>query len=126
MTKCVQMQLVYWIVFFVQLFTIEAFAGEADVVAMKVRHNGGNSFQIVTTVKHGDTGWNHYTNGWEVLDDQGNVLGKRVLHHPHVNEQPFSRSLTLDLLPSVESITVRALDSVHGTGGKTLRFQLQR
>ena len=101
-------------------------AGEADVIAVEARYNGGNSFQIITTVKHSDTGWDHYANGWEIVDENGQVLGKRVLYHPHENEQPFTRSHTLDIPATVNTITVRALDSVHGSGGKTVSVKLQR
>ena len=45
------------------------------------------------TLSHPDTGWDHYADGWRVLDIEGNVLGQRVLAHPHVQEQPFTRSL---------------------------------
>ncbi|MGH1486600.1 MAG: hypothetical protein ACRBCI_10300 [Cellvibrionaceae bacterium] len=102
------------------------YAGEADVINVEARYNGGNSFQIITTVKHADTGWKHYADGWEILDEQGNVIGKRVLYHPHVNEQPFTRSHTLDIPKSVKQITVRALDSVHGQGGKEMSIPLKR
>ena len=43
---------------------------------------------------HPDTGWDDYADGWRVLDMDGNELGMRVLHHPHVDEQPFTRSLS--------------------------------
>ena len=108
------------------VITYPVFAGEADVVDLKVRYNGNDSFQVITTVKHLDSGWDHYANGWEVLDEKGNVLGKRVLHHPHVNEQPFTRSHTLTIPISVKKITVRAIDSVHGVGGKERTIVLSR
>ncbi|MBX2809440.1 MAG: hypothetical protein KTR20_12515 [Cellvibrionaceae bacterium] len=104
----------------------QAQAGEADVIDVKIRHNGGDSFQIIATVKHADTGWKHYANAWQVLNENGEVIGTRTLHHPHENEQPFSRSLTLTIAPEVKKITVRALDSVHGAGGKTLTRALSR
>lgn len=113
-------------IFLLLLLHTIVLAGEADVIDVKVRHNGGNSFQVITTVKHADTGWNHYANGWEVLNERGEVLGKRVLYHPHVNEQPFKRSLTLSIPEEVKTITVRALDSVHDTGGKTVTVELKR
>jgi hypothetical protein len=110
----------------VSTLSINVWAGEADVIKVKVRHNGGDSFQIIATVKHADTGWDHYANAWEILDEQGNVIGKRVLHHPHVNEQPFTRSHTLKIADEVNKITLRAVDSVHGTGGKTITIPLVR
>lgn len=101
-------------------------AGEADVLAVEIIHRGGDRYLINTTVQHADTGWDHYANAWEVLDENGNSLGKRVLLHPHVDEQPFTRSHTLSIPVNVEQVTVRAVDSVHGTGGKTVTVAVPR
>jgi hypothetical protein len=101
-------------------------AGEVDVIDVKVGFNGGNNFQVITTLLHTDTGWEHYANGWEMLDERGNVIGKRVLHHPHVKEQPFSRSHTLDIPTTVNTITIRGIDSVHGIGGRKMSVKLFR
>ena len=38
------------------------------------------------------TGWEHYANKWDVVGPDDTILGTRVLLHPHVNEQPFTRS----------------------------------
>lgn len=96
------------------------FAGEADVIAAKVVSLGGDQYRIDTTIKHNDSGWSHYANAWDVLDESGTVLGTRTLFHPHVNEQPFTRSLTLSIPNSVKNIQIRAQDSEHGYGGKTI------
>ena len=101
-------------------------AGMADVIDVDVRYNGDNNFQIITTLVHADTGWQHYANEWQVLDESGKVIGRRVLHHPHVNEQPFSRSQTLDIPISVNIITIRGIDSVHGIGGGEMSIKLVR
>ena len=45
-----------------------------------------NSWRFDVTIRHPDTGWEHYADGWRVLDMQGNELGMRVLHHPHETE----------------------------------------
>ena len=113
-------------IYLILLFSHVTFAGEADVIEVKARYNGGNSFQIITTVKHGDTGWDHYADSWVILDEQGQAIGTRVLYHPHVKEQPFTRSHTLDIPESVKRITVRATDSVHGAGGKEVTIDLKR
>lgn len=100
-------------------------ANEADVADVTVKSLGKNRYKISTTVQHADQGWDHYADAWQVLDQDGNVIGQRTLHHPHVNEQPFTRSLTLTIPESVEVITVRARDSVHGFGGVEKRFELK-
>ncbi|MGI9421981.1 MAG: hypothetical protein ACR2PA_02230 [Hyphomicrobiaceae bacterium] len=100
-------------------------AGGADVVGVKVAKSG-NAFRFDVTLKHADTGWKHYANKWEVVDPAGKVLGTRVLYHPHVDEQPFTRSLSGVKIPaSVKMVTVRAYDSKHGgDGGKHMTIDV--
>ena len=101
------------------------FAGEADVVEVKVNKNSENTYSFIVTVSHKDTGWKHYANKWDIVDKKGTVIGTRVLHHPHVDEQPFSRSLSGVKIPiHIKSITVRAHDSVHKYGGKVVSVKL--
>ncbi len=118
--------MIYKLIALVALSTVAllSFAGEADVTNVKIQHLGDREFQISTTVAHADTGWDHYANRWDVLDENGDVLGSRELAHPHVDEQPFTRSLRLTIPASVKVITVRANDSVHGLGGKTFTLEL--
>ncbi|WP_430880452.1 hypothetical protein [Granulosicoccus sp. 3-233] len=97
-------------------------AGEADVVDGKVTALGDNRYRIDATVLHADEGWDHYADRWDVLAADGRVLGSRELAHPHENEQPFTRSLTLTLPEGISVIRLQAHDSVHGLGGKTLEL----
>ncbi|MBF9035429.1 hypothetical protein HKCCE2091_14375 [Rhodobacterales bacterium HKCCE2091] len=68
--------------------------------------------RLSVTLRHADTGWDHYADAWEVLDAEGNSLGLRELAHPHVDEQPFTRSLAADL-PAGE-VLIRARCTVTG------------
>lgn len=102
-----------------------ALAGEADVVSATATPTGGDTWRIEATVRHADEGWDHYANAFEVLDPQGQVLGVRELLHPHVNEQPFTRSLSgVVIPPEMAFITIRAKDSVHEYGGAEFRIDL--
>jgi len=95
------------------------FAGEADVVGVEVNREGPRVYRFDVTVTHSDTGWKHYADGWEVLAPDGSVLETRVLYHPHVHEQPFTRSLSGVKIPEgITAVRIRARDSVHGHGGK--------
>ena len=68
-------------------------------------------------MRHADEGWDHYADLWQIETPDGEILGERVLAHPHVNEQPFTRSLSGVRIPdSLDRVTVRAHDSVHGFG----------
>ena len=98
-----------------------ALAGGADVVDVKITKQG-KTFSFDVTLKHADTGWKHYANKWDIVGPKGKVLGTRVLYHPHVEEQPFTRSLSDVKIPAgVSEVTVRGYDSKHGLGGKTMK-----
>ena len=89
-------------------------AGEADVIEVAVKPTGGEIYFFKVTVRHADEGWDHYANKWDVVVPDGTVLGTRTLYHPHVDEQPFTRSLSDVKIPeSIAEVTVRAHDSIH-------------
>ncbi|MEL6962418.1 MAG: hypothetical protein AAFO01_06650 [Pseudomonadota bacterium] len=93
-------------------------AGEADVVGVEVRKESAGTYRFDVTVAHGDEGWDHYADAWDVVAPDGTVLGTRVLLHPHENEQPFTRSLSGVVIPEgITEVTLRAKDSVHEYGG---------
>ena len=75
----------------------------------------GATWRFAVTLSHGDTGWEDYADGWRVEAEDGTILGTRVLHHPHVNEQPFTRALSGVALPEgTGTVYIRARDSVGG------------
>lgn len=93
-------------------------AGQADVLGVEARRTGG-TWIFAVTVRHGDAGWGHYADRWEIVAPDGTVLGTRVLLHPHESEQPFTRSLAgVEIPAGVTEVTVRAHDKVHGFGGE--------
>jgi hypothetical protein len=100
-------------------------AGTADVTNANVTCQSNSTCQFTVTLRHADKGWDHYANRWEVLSLEGEVLGTRILYHPHVNEQPFTRSLGgVRIPPETKQVRVRARDSVHGYGGKEIIVDL--
>ena len=103
----------------------QAGAGEANVLKVKPNCNADLICSFAVTVEHADSGWDHYVNKWDVLLQDGTVVASRELLHPHENEQPFTRSLQNVRLPQgTTEVEVRAHDSVHGYGGKTVRVNI--
>lgn len=118
-------------VFLVSLFSlflamaVTALAGEADVLNVEAERSDDDRWRFSVTVRHADEGWDHYADLWQVVAPDGTVLGERVLAHPHVNEQPFTRSLAGVVIDeTIGSVTVRARDSVHGFGGAEMEVGL--
>ena len=109
------------------VLALPAAAGEADVLDVKISQSGSGTYSFTVTVRHADTGWDHYADRWEVVAPDGTVLGTRVLLHPHVNEQPFTRSQSGIRIPEgIDTVIVRAHDSVDGLGGLEQRVTVPR
>ena len=107
-------------------FCGSAIAGEADVLEVKMDKRGPDSFWFDVTVKHADTGWDHYADAWDVVAPDGTVLGTRVLAHPHVNEQPFTRGAIITVPEGISEVTIRAKDSEHDYGGAEITVTVPR
>lgn len=103
----------------------QARAGETDVVNVVVRQSVAGVYSFDVTLRHEDDGWDHYADRWEVRDGSGVVLATRVLVHPHVDEQPFTRSLSGVRLPaSLSRVIIAGHDNVHGYGGVEMTVDL--
>lgn len=102
-------------------------AGKADIIDAQASCRGNLVCQFTVTVQHADEGWEHYADGWEVLSMDGKVLGTRKRAHPHVHEQPFTRSLSnINIPQNTKQVRIRARDSVHENGGKEMVIDLPR
>lgn len=107
------------------LLTGGVVAGQADVLKVEIREGAAGYYDFDVTLRHGDTGWDHYANRWEVLDAKGEVLATRVLYHPHVDEQPFTRSLSgVAIPPGLTWVRVRGHDLEHGYGGREVTLSV--
>ena len=95
-----------------------ALADIADVIDVEVTRESADSYRFEVIIRSEETGWDKYADRWEVLGPDGERVGTRVLHHPHVDEQPFTRSLGGVAIPeAITEVTVRAHDSADGYGG---------
>jgi len=100
------------------------FAQVTDVLATQ---KSDGSWCFGTSVRHNDQGWDHYADGWQVTDLDGNEMAFRLLAHPHDNEQPFTRSQCNINIPSeISQVIVRAKCNKHGYGGKPFVVNLNK
>lgn len=107
--------------------SVPAYSGEADVIDVKARQVSPDMFHFDVTVRHADTGWQHYADRWDIVAPNGDILGTRTLYHPHVEEQPFTRSLgNVEVPATISTVTVQAHDSEHGLGGAVVTVELPR
>ena len=83
----------------------------------------GDTWTFSVTLLHADTGWDDYADGWRVVAEDGTEFGYRELLHPHVNEQPFTRSLSRVVVPDgVTNVYIEARTNTDGWGAA--RFEV--
>jgi hypothetical protein len=80
-----------------------------DARVTSVTTNGSaKSYTFVVTIRSNDTGMDHYADWWEVVDEHGALLYRRVLLHDHADEQPFARDGGPVPIGADQVVTVRA------------------
>lgn len=88
----------------------------ATIVAAEARATGAD-WTVSVTLRHGDTGRADYADGWRIVTEEGAVLATRALAHPHVSEQPFTRSLSGLDLPTGTPLFIESSTNVTGWSG---------
>lgn len=107
-------------------------AAKADVLHVRAVQANDGAWTFEVTVQHPDTGWENYADGWDVITPEGRVIlpdpagpFTRRLEHPHVDEQPFTRSQSgIVMPPGVTQVRVRAHGLVTGYGGREVSVDL--
>jgi len=113
-----------YIPFLFSIFVMPVMASEVTIVDAEATKSS-NTYHFNVTLKHADTGWDHYADQWQVLTPDHKVLGTRTLYHPHVKEQPFTRSLGGVNIPAdISSVIIRARDTVHGVSSQEFTLKL--
>ena len=84
------------------------------VVDVKANCSESKICTFNVTLEHEDSGWKHFANKWEIYTPDNKLLAIRTLHHPHVNEQPFTRSLSGVKIPKgLNKVIIKGHDLVH-------------
>ena len=109
----------------IALCAAPAFADDATIENATARASG-DAWTFSVTLRHADTGWDDYADGWRVVLEDGTEIGLRVLHHPHVDEQPFTRSLGGVAIPDgVDTVFIEARTNTDGWGKARLAVSLK-
>lgn len=116
-----------YLILSILLFPVSVTAGDVQIVSAEFNKNSNGTWNAHVTLKHSDTGWKHYADNWRIVDSTAHILGDRVLYHPHVNEQPFTRSLShVEFPKGTRTVYIEAHDKLHGWTKNRLKIDLNK
>ena len=88
-----------------------------DVVSVEVSGEPG-SYTFAVGLASPDTGCDLYADWWEIVDEDGGLVFRRVLSHSHVDEQPFVRSGGPVAIDPDQMVRIRGHLNRDGYGGE--------
>ena len=120
-------KIVIVMLFFLSTVVHSVYANSVEIIDATLKKNTDAMWSVSVTLKHADTGWDHYANNWRIINEKGNVIGDRVLYHPHVNEQPFTRSLSnVSIKETDRYLYIIAHDTINGWSPEKLKIDLSQ
>lgn len=109
------------------MFASATSAGEVAIEYAKLKSEGEGRWRISVTLRHQDVNRFHFADAWRIVAKDGTVIATRRMAHPHVEEQPFTRSLSGVKIPAgTRYVYVEAHDSEHGWSPDRLEVELDR
>lgn len=85
----------------------------------------GNGWTVRATIRHPDSGWDHYASGWQVLAPDGTVLGFAEITHPHLEGEPIQEELAGITLPEgIDHLMIRVRCTLDGWSARSFRLDL--
>jgi len=94
------------------------------VVDATASTSNGTSWRVDVTLSSEYDSPARYADAWRVLDADDNELGVRVLGHDHANEQPFTRSTTVEIPADITTVFIEGRDQLNGWSGERFALNL--
>jgi len=99
-------------------------ADAPEIVAAEA-YMGRMGWTVRVTLRHEDSGWDHYASGWSVALPDGTVVGEAELRKPHVGIPEFETKLKgIDVPPGTTYLLIRARCNLVGWSPAVTRVDL--
>ena len=100
----------------------------AKIADVKVKRDSADQpgiFHFVVTIEHNDTGWDDYTEAWEITDPSGQLIGSRPFFEPEL-EKPTTKTALSGVVvqQDVKSVMVRARNYPNGLEGEPFEVKI--
>ena len=96
-----------------------------EVLAVRVSQAKNKNWRFNVTLSSLYDTPKRYADAWRVLDADDNELGIRILGHDHANEQPFTRSKTIEVPKNIDTVFVEGRDQKNGWSGQRFEVNLR-
>jgi hypothetical protein len=93
----------------------------ADILEVSFNSMNDQGWSVAVKLRSPDTGCERYADWWEILDEKGELIYRRILAHSHVREQPFTRSGGPVKIQPDQIVWIRAHMNDVGYGGQVLK-----
>lgn len=98
---------------------------DAPVIAAADAQLDGGRWTVTVTLKHRDSGWDHFATGLAVLAPDGSRIGSLDLTRPNVGKSRFTARITgLKVPPGTEFVLIRSRCSLVGWAAEPVRVDL--
>jgi len=95
-------------------------APHADVLSV-TSSGQPSAYTFAVEIRSPDLGCKQYADWWEVIDEDGHLLYRRILLHSHVDQQPFTRSGGPVPIQADSTVWVRAHMNTGGYAGAAFK-----
>lgn len=92
----------------------------ADVIGVTVEGTESN-YTFNVSLKSDETGCDQYADWWEILNENGDLIYRRILAHSHTTEQPFTRSGSPVEILEDDVVYIRAHMHPNGYNGDVFK-----
>lgn len=85
------------------------------------------TWTVHVTLRHDDEGYDHYVNGWRIVDAKKNVLASQEIYHPHNKKKSFTDNKSNITIPKdAKIIFLEAQAKPHGWGKQRVRIDMSK
>jgi hypothetical protein len=95
---------------------LNASTPKANLVAVYT-HVKNDGYKFGVTLRSEETGCNQYADWWEILNEKGELIYRRILVHSHPGEQPFTRWGSFVKVDKKDLLYIRAHMNIFGYSG---------
>ncbi len=108
------------------VLSLSLLAKEVEISKVELEPTGP-TWTVHVTLRHDDESYEHYANGWRIVDAKQNVLASQELYHPHKKKKSFTDNKTNITIPNTAKVIfLEAQAKPHGWSKRRVRIDMTK